>query len=596
MTKNNRSTAHKPSNHDRTTIIGKNGLIFRQSGIILVLAVVFSGMFLIPIVQAGNFVNDRTGEVSRIIVHNESSLTTPDPSVHRQDTVTGISDLSSLSDPVMEGPDQNESLSIAWQRCLGGSEEDHAKSARQTADGGYIVAGETNSTDGDVSGNYGDFDVWVVKLNATGATEWQRCLGGSDQDTASSIQQTGDMGYIVAANTRSTDGDVIGHHGGISPGGFTERDGWVIKLNTTGAIEWQRCLGGTGDDRAEYVQQTADGGYIIAGYTSSSDGDLTGLPADACWVLKLDSEGLIQWQKFFGLLMFNKCVQQTGDGGYVLCGWTALGTHGMFDGYVLNLDTAGAARWQRDLGGIRRDYAYSIRQTRDSGYIVAGSTTSENLNGYHLDPDFNFLPDGMAIKLNATGAIEWQKCLGGYDDDGCSSVEQTADGGYVVGGSTASDDGDVSGNHGSYDVWAVKLDAGGAIEWQRCLGGSSDDRAGSVQQTTDGGYVVAGSTASDDGDVSGNHGASDIWVAKLESDGSGTEPIAFPGLTDPPTDPNGDGLYEDIDGNGRIGFNDVIVYYENIPFIREHQPVEAFDYDGNGMIGYNDVVTLYNML
>jgi len=171
-------------------------------------------------------------------------------------------------------------------------------------------------------------------------------------------------------------------------------------------------------------------------------------------------------------------------------------------------------------------------------------------------------------------------------------MEQTDEGGYILAGSTASDDGDVSGNHGGYDLWVVKADADGGIEWQRCLGGSADERAGSADQTADGGYILAGSTASNDGDVSGNHGGHDIWVVKLESAG----PLAFPGQRDPPTDPDGDGLYEDVDGNGLIEFNDVIVYYENMAFIREHQPVAAFDYDGNRMIGYNDVVTLYQMV
>ncbi|WP_218133228.1 hypothetical protein [Methanofollis tationis] len=601
MMEKSRWTRDQPSDHGHNRTGGKKSLTFRRRGIILACAVLCAGVFLTLTVQAGTIAGDR--EVS---LHDEPLLKTPDLPGNRQHMINPVHpgaagepisrDRPAVSDAVFEGTDQKRPVSIAWQRCLGGSDDDRAKSIRQTTDGGYILVGETGSTDGDVIGHHGGTDVWVVKLDATGAIEWERCLGGSDQDTASSIQQTDDTGYIIAATTRSTDGDVIGHHGGTSPGGITERDGWVIKLNTTGAIEWQRCLGGTGDDRAEYVQQTAEGGYIIAGYAASSDGDLTGLSSDTCWVLKIGPEGGIEWQNLFGAFMFNTCVQQTKDGEYVICGWTALGTHGMFDGYVLNLTAAGAARWQRDIGGIRRDYAYSIRQTGDGGYILAGSTTSEDLEGYHGDPELDSLPDGMAVKLSATGAVDWLRCLGGSGDDRCSSVELTDEGGYILAGSTASNDGDASGNHGGYDIWMVKMDAGGGIEWQRCLGGSADERAGSAEQTADGGYIIAGSTASNDGDVSGNHGGHDIWVVKLESNGPVSGPLAFPGQGDPPTDPDGDGLYEDVDGNGLIEFNDVIVYYENMPFIREHQPLAAFDYDGSGMIGYNDVVTLYQML
>jgi hypothetical protein len=190
----------------------------------------------------------------------------------------------------------------------------------------------------------------------------------------------------------------------------------------------------------------------------------------------------------------------------------------MFDGYVLKVNATGALEWQSYLGGSRRDFVYSILQTDDGGYIVAGSTQSEDLAGYHWDPDAaEFCPDGMAVKLDAGGAIEWQRCLGGYDGDGFSSVEQTSDGGYVFAGYTDSSGGDVSGNHGCMqDGWVVKLDAAGAIVWQRCLGGSGEDTAKCVLQTSDGGYIVAGYTDSDDGDVTGHHGAYDLWLVKLE--------------------------------------------------------------------------------
>jgi len=151
------------------------------------------------------------------------------------------------------------------------------------------VAGETCSNDGDVSGNHGEYDFWVVKLNSSGEIEWQRCLGGSDYDYASSIQQTLDGGFIVAGYTKSNDGDVSGWHEGYDPyGGDPLPDCWVVKLNSSGEIEWQRCLGGSEIDGTKSLQQTTEGGFIVAGYSESNDGDVSGNHGEGdAWVVKL---------------------------------------------------------------------------------------------------------------------------------------------------------------------------------------------------------------------------------------------------------------------------------------------------------------------
>jgi len=289
-----------------------------------------------------------------------------------------------------------------------------------------------------------------------------------------------------------------------------------VKLDSGGNISWQRCIGGSNYEDISNVCQTSDGGYILTGETDSNDGYVSGYhDRNDTWLVKIDPDGLIEWEKSFGPIMINTCAQQTDDGGYVLCGWCWEG-HGMFDGYVLKVDATGVLEWQSYLGGYCRDYVSSIRQTGDSGYIAAGSTQSEDLAGYHWNYDADYYLDGMAVKLDATGVTEWQRCLGGYDNDGFSSVDRTFDGEYVLAGYTDSNDGDVSGNHGNGDGWVVKLDPDGEIAWQQCIGGSSYDRASSVRQTSDGGYIIAGSTESNDGDVNGNHGGLDIWVVKLE--------------------------------------------------------------------------------
>ncbi|MDR3272603.1 MAG: T9SS type A sorting domain-containing protein, partial [Flavobacteriaceae bacterium] len=422
---------------------------------------------------------------------------------------------------------QTQAPAIEWQKCLGGSGGDMASSIQQTSDGGYIVAGITNSNDGDVSGNHGNSDGWVVKLNPSGEIDWQKCLGGSDYDSASSIQQTSDGGYIVAGRTSSNDGDVSGNHGGNS-------DGWVVKLDASGAVQWQKCLGGSNSEVFNAIQQTSDGGYIVAGYTNSNDGDVSGNHgSDDFWVVKLNASGELLWQKCLGGSGQDSVysIQQTSDGGYIAAGFTTSndgdvsGFHGgYYDGWVVKLDASGNLLWQKCLGGSGfEDWAYSIQQTSDGGYIVAGYTSSNDgdVSGFHGGYD------GWVVKLDTSGKLLWQKCLGGSDWDFLYSIQQTSDGGYIVAGYTISNDGDVSENNGNYhEAWIVKLDASENLLWQKCLGGSYYEVFNSIQQTSDGGYIVAGFTNSYDGDVSGNHGDLDGWVVKLAPDNLGTEELS----------------------------------------------------------------------
>ncbi|HOK21331.1 MAG TPA: hypothetical protein PLO66_01410 [Bacteroidales bacterium] len=432
------------------------------------------------------------------------------------DPVSNITFITILLALILFNGVNNKSLAqaptIEWQKCLGGSNDDWAYSIQQTSDGGFIVAGYTNSNDGDVSGNHGDSDAWIVKLNSSGDIEWQKCLGGTNVDVANSIQQTSDEGFIVACYTNSIDGDVSGNHG--------SSDAWVVKLDSSGDIQWQKCLGGTSTDEANSIQQTSDGGFIVAGKTWSNDGDVSGNHGDRdAWVVKLSSSGNILWQKCLGGTNWDKAysIQQTSDGGFIVAGSTesndgdVSGNHVSYDAWVVKLNSSGDIEWQKCLGGTNWDYAYSMQQTSDNGFIVVCYTNSDDgdVSGNHGESDY------WVVKLDSSGDIQWQKCLGGTSTDEANSIQQTSDGGFIVAGGTYSNDGDVSGFHGYRDAWIVKLNSSGDIEWQKCLGGTFDDYANSIQQTSDGGFIVAGETWSDDGYVSGRHGGSDYWVVKL---------------------------------------------------------------------------------
>ncbi|HLG35294.1 MAG TPA: T9SS type A sorting domain-containing protein [Bacteroidia bacterium] len=414
----------------------------------------------------------------------------------------------------------SQAPAIQWQKSLGGTLGDFAYSIQQTTDGGYIVGGFSGSNDGDVTGNHGDFDYWITKLNSNGIIQWQKSLGGTSWEKALAVQQTSDGGYIMSGYSNSNDSDVTGNHG--------LEDYWIVKLDTGGTIQWQKSLGGTATEEAHSIHQTTDGGYIVIGPSWSSDGDVVGHHSpfyNDYWVVKLSSVGNIQWQKCLGGTGddIGTYIIQTSDGGYIACGWAGsldgdvTGNHGNVDYWIVKLNNSGTLQWQRSLGGTSADYATSIHQTIDGGYIVSGYTNSND-----GDVAVNYgSSDCWIVKLDNTGVIQWQKSLGGSLIDKANSIQQTIDGGYVVAGSSRSIDGDVTGNHGQSDYWIVRLDNSGNIQWQKSLGGILGDEALSAQQTSDSGYIVAGFSWCNDGDVTGHHGTTsypDFWIVKLYPD------------------------------------------------------------------------------
>jgi hypothetical protein len=405
---------------------------------------------------------------------------------------------------------------IEWQKSLGGSDADLGHSIKQTLDGGYIIIGGSSSSDGDISGGYPWWDVWLVKLNSSGILEWEKSLGGTGADTGHSIDLTSDGGYIVAGKSASNDGDVSGNQG--------ELDYWIVKLSSTGDIEWEKTYGGTNSDVPYSVVQASDGGYIVAGWTRSFNGDITVNQGKSdYWIIKLSSIGDLEWQKTYGgsEIDFGYSIINTSDGGFMVSGSSesmdgdVTTNYGNADCWILKLSSLGIIEWEKTLGGSGSEYYFTtVRQTTDGGFILGGSSSSNDfdVSGNHGASDV------WVAKLDSTGNIEWENSLGGSNVDYCASIQQTSDGGYVTTGFSFSNDGDTTFNNGLEDYWVVKLSALGSMEWEKSLGGSSQDSAISIQQTSDGGYVTIGSTKSNDGDVTGHHGDWDYWIVKLGSD------------------------------------------------------------------------------
>ncbi|MCK5020640.1 MAG: right-handed parallel beta-helix repeat-containing protein, partial [Candidatus Peribacteraceae bacterium] len=325
-------------------------------------------------------------------------------------------------------------------------------------------------------------------------TFWAKSLGTSNLEDIRETLQTSDGGYIVA--------------GFAYAAGAGNNDACVVKFNATSDVEWQKAYGGFGDDRAMTIQQTdddgdgeKDDGYIIAGYSFSF--------GNYCeyWIFKLDCNGSLSWSKSFGSATnwdASYSIHQTDDDedgkqddGYIIAGYTRSPTAGAQDYWVLKLFQNGSIDWQKHYGGTGEDIPFSIEQTDDDsdgykndGYIIAGRTKSFSALGY----------DYWILKLNETGIITWQKRYGGSGYDQARHIQQTSDGGYIVTGSTKSY------TEGSEDIWVLKLDANGTIEWQKNYGNSSSDLSMEIQETTDGGFIIGGWT------YSYGVGGSDAWI------------------------------------------------------------------------------------
>jgi hypothetical protein len=357
-------------------------------------------------------------------------------------------------------------------------------------------------------------DGWVIKTDSSGNIVWEKNYGGEATDKFRSIEQTNDGGYIVAGYTESNDGDFSENHGG-------EFDSWVVKLDSSGNLEWQKILGGSGRDQLFGVVQGNDGNYVIAGLTTSNDGDITGfLGSEDFWIIKLGSTGNLIWEKTYGgsSYDFARSIANTADGGYIVAGGTfsedgdVTVSYSESDYWIIKLDVSGNLEWEKTLGGNGTDSVNNVKETIDGGYIAVGSSTSIDGNVSHN----NGKTDLWTVKLDAFGNLEWEKALGGSENEYGKSVVQNANGEYIIVGDTSSNDGDISENKGYYDCWIVKLSSTGTLISERTIGGASYDNANCINRTNDNSYIIAARTASNNGDVSGKYNNNEnAWIIKL---------------------------------------------------------------------------------
>lgn len=381
-----------------------------------------------------------------------------------------------------------------WNRTFTGAGNASASSVQQTADGGFILAGWTESY------GAGNKDAWLIKTDTNGSEQWNRTFAGKGDEGAHFARQTSDGGYIIAGFTESY--------------GAGKHDAWLIKTDMKGIEEWNRTFGGTNNDEASSVQQTSDGGYIFCGITYSY-----GEGIGSSWIIKTDANGRRVWSRTGDELWNRKIgmseansVEETRDRGYIFAGMTSVEGGSPMAAWLVKTDAGGYEQWNMTFGG-HADWIFSVRQTSDGGYILAGKM---------------YIPGGALawlIKTDINGTQQWSRTFGGSSNvevyrvqTWAYSVAQTLDGGYILAGYTESYKSDMTHSY----ALLIKTDADGNEQWNRTFGGTYGDAVYSVEQTKDGGYIVAGNTKSY------GSGGSSAWLIKVRGGSTGTAEAPSP--------------------------------------------------------------------
>jgi len=359
---------------------------------------------------------------------------------------------------------------VTFEKTFGGIDYDIGNSVIQTIDGCFIITGSTKSY-----GN-GLTDVYLLKTDANGNELWNRTFGGSDDDYGYSVAEMTDGGFIIVGYTDS----------------YGDRDVYLIKTDSQGNEVWSRTLGEGEYDYGYSVKQIKDSNFVITGSTPRVVNGYSDV-----YFLKTDSDGNELWSKTFGggVKDIGRSVAETTDNGFIITGYTRSYGNGQADVYLLKIDSDGNELWSKTFGGSEHDVGNSVEETADGGFIITGNTGSYGNGG----------SDIYMVKTDVNGSELWSRTFGGSEFDLGNSVEETADGGFIITGSY---------ENGINNVYLIKTDSNGNELWSRTFGGSENDRGHSVKETSDGGFIITGSTYSY-GSESG-----DVYLIKTDANGN----------------------------------------------------------------------------
>ncbi|MEO9512994.1 MAG: hypothetical protein ABJN84_13900 [Flavobacteriaceae bacterium] len=413
---------------------------------------------------------------------------------------------------------------VDWIKNFGGTGEDTAQSIIQTSDGGFAILGFSNSVDGDLEGKtLAVNDYWLLKFSADENLEWSKTYGGSKDDRGQAVIQTSDAGFAIVGYAMSDDGD------GSNNEGF--HDNWILRLDASGNIVWEKSFGFSGHDHSYDVIETTDGGFFFAGFldVTLSEGEgnfgkgksyLTRHGVGEFWGTKLDASGNLVWRRYFGGTNNDRAhgVVQADDGGFVMAGFSESddfdisNTKGSYDFWVVKVDENGTMLWEKSLGGTGIEISYDIAKTADGAYAITGNTFSSDTDVSRNNGE----SDVWVIKIDDNGNLVWEKSFGGMGFDAARGIKTTLDGGFVIAGNSKSSDGDADENNGENDLWVIKTDANGNLQYQKSFGGSGLDYGFDALETKDGSLILVGETASEDFPDLESRGMIDMVVVKIK--------------------------------------------------------------------------------
>lgn len=434
---------------------------------------------------------------------------------------------------------------ILWEKSLGGKHAEYLFDAQPTADYGFILAGSSISekTGNKTDAGRGNFDYWIWKMDEKGDQLWQKSFGGSGSDLLQCIRLTNDGGFLLAGTSNSPKGNDKHDEG------YGENDFWIIKLDAAGGVQWQKTIGGNGQDVLKTAIQTSDGGYLLGGSSSSEkSGDKTELSRGGMdyWLVKLDCKGNLEWQKTYGGSSFDdlRDLVQTYDGGFLVGGYSNSPysgeknskIYGSGDFWILLLDDRGGIRWQRTFGGDGDDQLNCIIKTSDGNFLLGGSSNSGPSN--NMTKSVSKGTDFWVIKLSADGELLWQETYDVGAGDILTSIIENEDRTIVLAGHSKSESaGRKKDDKGISDYIVLKVSEKGEEIWRKAVGSNGEDVLRKMIETRDGGYLMAGtSNGTSSRDRKTGVGRSDFWVVKLK-DKEKREPKpkpveAFPNPTD----------------------------------------------------------------
>lgn len=399
-----------------------------------------------------------------------------------------------------------------WQKCIGGLLQDIPSRLIRSQDGSTLLLSNVDSKNGDITFNHGSTDIWLSKLDPSGNIIWQKSIGGSSIDIGTGLSELSNGNLIISGYTSSSNGDIPSNNGNF--------DVLLICTSSNGDILWTKIFGGAQVDLCYSQLQTKDGGFVLGGGSYSNDGDVTGNHGDQdFWVLKTDSTGNLLWQQSSGGSDIDVCYSLAKDKeeNIFACGTTkssngdVINQHGNYDLWIIKYDPLGKILWSKAYGGTNYETAQTILIDSHQKILIGGYTRSSNSD---VIVNYGF-GDSWIIQIDGEGNLLKQKNFGGSGSDNLYSILETADGGYLLTSGTTSRDINIENNLGQEDIWLFKTDVSFNKEWSHNYGGSGNDRPVCVLENPDGGFLLAGYTFSNNNDVSGQHGSADIWLLSL---------------------------------------------------------------------------------